>query len=131
MIDDKDEYLVMKAISAQDKQKINPSLIDKTRRIPRQVATPLPPLNFNQTGNICPRIAARPDKKTKFGKKTSVMRTAALPFKISRNKVRIAKSLFPVLKTFVAPIFLDPIVLISFFKKVFVNIKPNGTEPNI
>ena len=68
MIDDKEEYLVMKAISTQDKQKINPSLSDKISSIPRYVATPLPPLNFNQTGNICPRNAARPDKKIKFGK---------------------------------------------------------------
>ena len=35
MIDDKEEYLVMKAISTQDKQKINPSLSDKISSIPR------------------------------------------------------------------------------------------------
>ena len=34
MIDDKEEYLVMKAISTQDKQKINPSLSDKISSIP-------------------------------------------------------------------------------------------------
>ena len=68
MIDDKEEYLVIKAISIQDKQKINPSFSDKISNIPRYVAIPLPPLNFNQTGYICPRNAARPDKKIKFGK---------------------------------------------------------------
>ena len=68
MIDDKEEYLVIKAISTQDKQKINPSLSDKISSIPRYVATPLPPLNFNQTGNICPRNTARLDKKIKFEK---------------------------------------------------------------
>ena len=68
IIEDKEEYLVMNAINTQDKQKINPSLSDKISSIPRQVATPLPPLNFNQIGNICPRNAARPDKKIKFGK---------------------------------------------------------------
>ena len=35
MIDDKEEYLVIKAISTQDKQKINPSLSDKIISIPR------------------------------------------------------------------------------------------------
>ena len=35
MIDDKEEYLVIKAISTQDKQKINPSLSDKISSIPR------------------------------------------------------------------------------------------------
>ena len=34
MIDDKEEYLVMKAISIQEKQKINPSLSDKISSIP-------------------------------------------------------------------------------------------------
>ena len=34
MIDDKEEYLVIKAISTQDKQKINPSLSDKISSIP-------------------------------------------------------------------------------------------------
>ena len=35
MIDDKEEYLVINAISTQNKQKINPSLSDKKNRIPR------------------------------------------------------------------------------------------------
>ncbi len=35
MIDDKEEYLVVKAITTQDKQKINPSLSDKISSIPR------------------------------------------------------------------------------------------------
>ena len=35
MIDDKEEYLVMKAINTQDKQKISPNLSDKINSIPR------------------------------------------------------------------------------------------------
>ena len=35
IIEDKEEYLVMNAISIQDKQKINPSLSDKKSSIPR------------------------------------------------------------------------------------------------
>ena len=37
--------------------------------------------------------------------------------------------LFPVLSTFVAPIFPEPIFLISFFKKILAKIKPKGIEP--
>ena len=56
--------------------------------------------------------------------------TAAQPFKISSNKVKIAIDLLPVLKTFVAPIFLDPIFLISLFMKILVKISPKGIEPS-
>ena len=35
MIDDKEEYLVMKAINTQDKQKISPNLSDKINSTPR------------------------------------------------------------------------------------------------
>ena len=59
-----------------------------------------------------------------------VTRTGIIPFDISKNKVRPAIILFPVLKTFVAPIFFEPIFLKSLFKKIFVSIKPNGIEPN-
>ena len=40
------------------------------------------------------------------------------------------KNLLPVLKTLVAPILPDPVSLMSFFKKIFVNKKPKGIEPN-
>ena len=49
---------------------------------------------------------------------------------MSRDKVEYATSLLPVLNAFVAPIFPEPIFLISFFKKNLVSIKPKGTEPN-
>ena len=50
-------------------------------------------------------------------------------FKISNVKVKYPIVLFPVLKTFVAPMFPEPTFLISFFKKIFVNIKPKGIDP--
>ena len=62
IIEDKEEYFVMKSIKIQDKQNINPSFKDKAIIIPRYVAIPFPPLNFNHTGNMCPRNAIRPDK---------------------------------------------------------------------
>ena len=59
------------------------------------------------------------------------MRIGAKPLKISKNRVKDAINLFPVLNTFVAPMFFEPIFLISFFKNKLVNISPNGIDPNI
>ena len=55
----------------------------------------------------------------------------SIPFKISKNKVNKARNLLPVRSTFVAPIFFDPISLISLSKKILASTKPNGIEPNI
>ena len=41
------------------------------------------------------------------------------------------RNLFPVLNTLVAPIFFEPTVLMSFFRKNWVNINPKGIEPKI
>ena len=45
--------------------------------------------------------------------------TGKTALNISKNKVVYPINLFPDLKTFVAPIFPDPIFLISLFKKKF------------
>ena len=50
-------------------------------------------------------------------------------FKTSKDNVPYPINLLPVLKAFVAPILPDPIFLISFFKKIFVRIKPKGIDP--
>jgi hypothetical protein len=50
-------------------------------------------------------------------------------FVISKNKVAYPINLLPVLRALVAPIFPEPMFLISFFKKILVKIKPNGIEP--
>ena len=51
-IEDKEEYFVIADITTQAIQKNNPSFKDKAKIIHRYVATPLPPLNFIQTGNM-------------------------------------------------------------------------------
>jgi hypothetical protein len=53
------------------------------------------------------------------------------PFKISNNKVAAAKDFLPVRKTFVVPIFPEPIFLISLSKNIFVIINPKGIDPKI
>ena len=62
IIDDKDEYLVKNKIIIQEIPKIKPKLREKASIIPRYVATPFPPLNFNQIGNIWPRKQIKADE---------------------------------------------------------------------
>ena len=50
--------------------------------------------------------------------------------KMSKNNVAYPIDLFPVLKAFVAPIFPEPIFLMSFLTKNLVNIYPKGIDPS-
>ena len=52
IIEDKEEYFVIKDIIIHEMQNIKLKFKDKTIIIPRQVATPFPPLNLSHTGNI-------------------------------------------------------------------------------
>ena len=54
MIDAREEYLNIKATKTQVKLKTIPKENDIAIIIPKYTATPLPPLNFNHIGNICP-----------------------------------------------------------------------------
>ena len=60
-IEDRDEYLNINETVNHVKINKIPNRIDKASKIPRYVATPLPPLNFNQTGKTCPKKASRHD----------------------------------------------------------------------
>ena len=64
-IDDKEEYLKMRDITNHVNINSKLNWIDKANRIPRYVATPLPPLNCNQMGNMWPKKVERHDKWTK------------------------------------------------------------------
>ena len=52
IIEDSDEYLEIKKVINQDIAKIKPYIKLIAKSIPTYVATPLPPLNFNQIGKI-------------------------------------------------------------------------------
>ena len=54
-IEDKEEYLNIKATVIQDNINSKVKLCDRANKIPKKVATPFPPLNFNHIGKICPR----------------------------------------------------------------------------
>ena len=54
-IDDKEEYLNVKIKITQVAINKILSPYDKANKIPKYVATPFPPLNFNQIGNKWPK----------------------------------------------------------------------------
>ena len=128
-IEDKEEYLNIKdtIIHVKINKKLNP--YDKANNMPRYVATPFPPLNLNQIGKICPKKAIKAESCKCSGRNCCVMITGIYPFKISNIRVIAAKYLFPVLRTFVAPILPEPIFLISLSLKNLVKINPEGIEP--
>jgi len=57
---DRDEIRLMNAVESQVKHISMPAGQDNANKIPIKVATPLPPLNFNQTGKQCPKKEAKP-----------------------------------------------------------------------
>ena len=61
-IDDKDEYLKIKKIDNQQIPKTKPKKTFNEKSIPTYVATPLPPLNFNQMGKTWPKKTLNEDK---------------------------------------------------------------------
>ena len=97
--------------------------------MPTYVATPLPPLNFNHTGKTWPRNIDNEDKNINSEKLNLIISNGITVFKKSNNNVVYPINLFPVRKTFVAPVLPEPISLISCFKNIFVNKNPNGIEP--
>ena len=57
------------------------------------------------------------------------MRNGRKPLKISKQRTMNATNLLPVLKTFVAPTFPEPIILISPKPNNFVKINAKGNDP--
>ena len=51
-IEDREEYLKIKETITHVKINKRLSVIEKANKIPKYVATPFPPLNFNHIGNI-------------------------------------------------------------------------------
>ena len=60
-IEDKEEYLNIKATVIQVNINSNVKLYDRTNKTPIKVATPFPPLNFNHIGKMCPRKTSNAD----------------------------------------------------------------------
>ena len=128
-IEDTDEYLKINEITNQENINKKLSWTDSAKRIPKYVATPFPPLNFNHTGKICPKNTIKHDNWINSGKFWAVNITGIYPFKTSNKRVNAASDFLPVLRTLVAPIFPEPIFLISTLPKNLDINKPNGIEP--
>jgi len=60
-IDESDEYLNINKITTHVKINKKHSCVDNTINTPKYVATPFPPLNLNQMGNICPKKTTNDD----------------------------------------------------------------------
>ena len=98
---------------------------------PNPVATPLPPLNFSQTGNMWPTTAATP--QTSMPKSPSTKppsNTAATPFTASSSNVAAASPRRPVRNTLVAPMLPEPILRMSPAPIARVISSPNGMLPS-
>lgn len=117
-----------------------------TRMRPNAEATPLPPLNFSQTGKLCPMMADVPAVRaarrfvvvwTLLKRTISAMGTilraiyaAIAALKASRKIVsRVSPLLFVARRTLVAPIVPGPTLRRSPWPESFVTTIPNGTEP--
>ncbi len=96
---------------------------------PKNVATPLPPLNFNQIGYMWPKRAKIATYMNNSEENCNDIHTGAKPLRVSKKRVNRAVNLFPVLSTLVVPMFPEPISLISILETYFENKYPKGTDP--
>ena len=110
------------------------------KSMPAEVAIPFPPFSNKKGLNIWPskdsieistyKIINNSFSNISIKLILTKYRKAKL-LDISNNRVNNANNLLPVLKTLVAPIFPEPIFLISPYPEIFVTINPNGMEPII
>ena len=66
--DDNEEYLNIKKTIYQTSVNPIPKYMLMQNSIPTYVATPFPPLNFNQTGKICPMKQINADSEVRSSK---------------------------------------------------------------
>ena len=66
-MDETEEYLNIKETTIHVKINNKLNCKDSANNMPKYVATPFPPLNFNHIGNKCPKKAQRADIYTKSG----------------------------------------------------------------
>jgi hypothetical protein len=127
-----DDIFVNLAVMAQknrDNRVING---ENTRKTPAEVETPLPPLNFSQIGNMCPRMQKKDEANVSNGSQKILMPPATtIPLQASRRRVNKATFFPPDRRTLVAPVLPEPQVLISIPLHSFVKMKPVGNEPTM
>ena len=80
-------------------------------------------------GKRCPIRAAVPVNNPISGEIVFPMITDMNPLTPSKIKTKKASDFDPVLRTLVAPIFPEPMVLTSPIPEILVSINPKGIEP--
>ena len=127
-----EEYLLSFATVSQIAAKASAIQKFTPIRMPRKVATPLPPRKRSQTGKRWPRKAPRPAISPAWGlrKMAAASSTATVPFSMSPASVAAASFLLPVRSTLVAPILPEPMPRRSGPPVAFVRMIPNGIEPS-
>ena len=113
IIADKPETLLNAKIRTHTNITINPSFMFKAKRKPKEVATPLPPLNRLKMENICPARTKNAARYKIDGLKSSIY-IGIKPFIKSPVNVNIPARGPATLYIFVAPGFFDPNSLGSF-----------------
>ena len=126
---DREEYFVKIAVITQIIKKNKPWIKEIEKIIPINTAIPFPPLNFNHIGNTWPKNKAIEALEKKSGFIEMVYFKVIMDFAKSKNKVKSPNFQPLNLKTLVAPIFLDPCNLGSFFLVIYEITTPNGIEP--
>ncbi len=129
---DRETIFVKTIIIKKVPREAKPTFQDSAIKIPKPVATALPPLQFNHIGQICPATANNPARTSKilFAKKIRATFTAIKPLRTSIKNTQIAGHFPTFLKTFVAPVEPDPIDLKSIFFNFLAKRNPVGKEPN-
>ena len=114
IIADKPEILFNAKTKTHINITINPSFKFIAKRKPKEVATPLPPLNRLKMENICPARMKNAATYKIVGSKSTNMYTGIKPFRKSPVNVNIPARGPATLYIFVAPGFFDPNSLGSF-----------------
>src|SRR3989442_2143 len=107
-----EEVRQMAALVSHTASKLPPTIQSTAKSTPRAVATPLPPLNRRNTGNMCPRMAAPPAASSHSlpaaPRRCWATSTASAPFPMSPISVTIPAALPATLRTLVNPMFRLP-----------------------
>ncbi len=117
IIADKPEILLNAKTRTHTNITINPSFKFKAKRKPKEVATPLPPLNRLKMENICPARMKNAARYKIVGSKPTSIYIGIKPFRKSPMNVKIPARGPATLYIFVAPGFFDPNSLGSFVDK--------------
>ena len=114
IIADRPEILLNAKTRTHTTTTINPSFKFIAKRKPKEVATPLPPLNPLKMENICPPRMKNAARYKIEGSKSTDMYIGIKPFRKSPVNVNIPARGPATLYIFVAPGFFDPNSLGSF-----------------